>query len=62
MMTPDERLEYLRKIEATRVAWPPDPELAAEEARASEAWDTAVGLAPYPGRTALGSPTYYETG
>jgi hypothetical protein len=42
MMTRDERLLYWEKIEAAQAAWLADPEIAAEYARASQAWDATV--------------------
>jgi hypothetical protein len=45
MMTRDERLRYLEKIEAAQSALLADPEVAAEYAQASQAWDSTIGPA-----------------
>ncbi len=45
MMSLDERLRYLEKIEAARAAVLADPEVAAEYAQASQAWDSTIGPA-----------------
>jgi hypothetical protein len=42
MLTRDERLRYLEKIEAARTALLADPEIAAEYCQASQAWDSAI--------------------
>lgn len=44
-MTRDERLRYLEKIESARSALLADPEIAAEYAQASQAWDSAISPA-----------------
>jgi hypothetical protein len=45
MMSRDERLLYWEKIEEAQAVLLADPEIAAEYARASEAWDSTVGVA-----------------
>ncbi len=45
MMTRDERLRYLEQIEAAQSALLSDPEIAAEYAQASQAWDSTIGPA-----------------
>jgi hypothetical protein len=45
MMTRDERLRYLEKIEAAKAALLADPEVAVEYAHASKAWDSTIGPA-----------------
>jgi hypothetical protein len=45
MLTRDERLRYLEKIEAAQSALLADPEIAAEYAQASQSWDSNIGPA-----------------
>ncbi len=42
MLTRDERLRYLAKIEQAQATLLSDPEVAAEYAQASSAWDSTI--------------------